>query len=355
MWVWIGLAIVVAIVVVYWLIPWIKSPSKKAPLELSSAPVVADTASAQTMLLGGNTGTLRAFVYPLAYERTGQLTLCSTSTPSAPGEPECSTGRFNMCPCEGGSCDKCKHKGYANILNVSNIVRLEVLTVPDAARQKMAGCQLVVRTMRNPLPPHALQGRCPRGYYEFNKDKGGFCCPVEPTMDGTKCPSPILDTKQVCALDSSRTEGLPVCPAQLPEQGTILQEETLVLPDIPFQKWTMITIAREGRRFDIYYNDALVLSKRTQYMLASTATFGPIIAGDPNLSGKVTDVDVVKTKKNMQDVQADYAKLADTNGAPYLKGKDFFDYVPTCEGGSCLKGPTVRVESPLLDWDTNYA
>ena len=39
--------------------------------------------------------------------------------------------------------------------------------------------------------------------------------------------------------------------------------ETFVLPPLPFQKWTMITINREGRRFDIYYNSTLYNTIRT--------------------------------------------------------------------------------------------
>lgn len=356
MWRWIVLVIIAIALYIWWFKPLGKSSTKEIPLELSKSPEVGTTAASQTVLLKSNTGTLQAFVYPLAYERTGQLTMCSSSTPAAPGEPDCATGRFSMCVCEGGSCDKCKHTGYVNVLNISNIVRVELLTAPDASRQNMAGSQLVVRTMRNPMPPSAKQGRCPKGYYQFTKDGGEFCCPVEPTYNGTRCPVPAMDTKQVCALDSTKTDGKPMCPQQMPEQGTIIQEETLVLPNLPFQKWTMITIARDGRRFDVYYNAQLVLSKRTQYMLASTTAFGPVIAGDPNLSGKVSTVKVFPDKKSSAEISQMYAAQSDTNGAPYVYNSvDLTNYIPSCEGGKCLKGPVVRPASPLMDWETEYA
>lgn len=358
MWVWLGL-LIVALIVFYivWFYPVSPTNTKSQTQRLETSPEIGNTSAAQTVLLNSNTGTLQAFVFPVGFQRTGQLSMCSSSTPSAPGEPDCSTGRFNMCVCEGGSCDKCKHAGYVNIVNISNVVRVEMLTVPDASRQNMAGCQLVVRTMRNPLPPNPKQGQCPTGYYEFTQEGSKACCPVE-IREGAlnKCPNPAVGNKQLCSLDVNNATGLPLCPAQLPESGTIIQEETMVLPNIPLQKWTMITIAREGRRFDVYYNASLVLSKRTQYMIASTAAFGPIIAGDPNLQGQVASVDVFPEKKTGAEVQASYTTLANTNGEPYVKESvDLSKYMPSCKGGSCLGGPSIRPASPLMDWDTEYA
>lgn len=357
MWLLLGLLVIAVGLYIFLYVPVGDTKTNKQEQELSQSPEIADTGASQQILLESNTGTLQAFVYPLGYQRTGQLTMCSSSSPAAPGEPECSTGRFSMCACEGGNCDACKHKGYVNVLNISNVVRLELLTVPDASRQKMAGCQLVVRTMRNPLPPDSKQGACPSGYSEFTEGGSKFCCAVDLTPNAQKiCGAPSSGTKVTCAQDANNTQGLPLCPAQLGQVGTVIQEETLVLPNIPLQKWTMITIAREGRRFDVYYNASLVLSKRTQYMIASTATFGPIIAGDPNLTGKVAAVEVSPTKKTSSEIQQNYLRLADTNGKPFTQESlDFSKYIPSCEGGSCLGGPTVRPASPLMDWDTEYA
>lgn len=356
MWLWLGLLVIVVLLYIFLYVPVSEKNTIQKEQDLSKSPQIGDTGASQLILLNSNTGTLQAFVYPLAYQRTGQLTMCSSSTPAAPGEPECSTGRFTMCACEGGNCDRCKHKGYVNILNISNVVRIEMLTVPDASRQKMAGCQLVIRTMRNPLPPSEKQGACPNGYFEFGPNKTGFCCPVEPGSNRTKCSVPVLDTKQMCAMTQTNPLNLPQCPTQLADVGTVIQEETLVLPNIPLQKWTMITIAREGRRFDVYYNASLVLSKRTQYMIATTSTAGPIIAGDPNLTGTVTAVEVFPTKKSSNEIQQSYLRLADTNGKPFVKEDlDFSKMIPSCEGGSCLGGPSIRPASPLMDWDTEYA
>jgi hypothetical protein len=90
---------------------------------------------------------------------------------------------------------------------VFGIVQLEISTLPDASRQSQPSMQLLVRT--------------------------------ETPLSGTS----------------------------LAIQSHI---ETLPLPPILYQTWTMITIAREGRRFDIYYNETLVLSTLTLNSVSQT-------------------------------------------------------------------------------------
>lgn len=324
----------------------------RGPFNLKQQPKVAESSSSQLMLADTNTGTLRFFIYPLAFQRTGKLVSCNTDTIPNPGEPECSSGRYTMCMCNGNDCSKCRHDGYVNIINISNIIRLELLTAPDASRQNAASVQLVVRTYNGPLQKVPGQGRCPNGMYEYGTDKGGFCCPVKPSNDGQNCPQ-----GRVCAIDPTQTQGNPVCQSDSSASGKKIMEETLVLPHLPIQKWTMVTIAREGRRFDIYYNDSLALSKRTQNMVDVQSAFGPVIAGDPLLEGKVATVKVYSNKLSATDVSREYSTLADTNGQPYLESNqvNLMDYMPICKGGSCLQGPKVRPSSPLMDWETDYA
>ena len=275
--------------------PWssYKKKDVKGPYKLQTVTEVGDVKDTQKMLIEGNTGSLQAFVYPLSFQRTGQVSMCSDGTSPQPGEPDCNSGRFGICACEGTDCTKCKHVGYVNILNISDVVRLEMLTSPDASRQNAAVVQLVLRTLRR--KPNST------------------------------------DTQAV--------------------------EETLVLPMIPIQKWTMITIARDGRRYDVYYNNKIVTSKRTEFVLDVNSAIGSIQAGDANLYGTITNVEVFSARLTEAQVAANYSRLSDTNGQPYSSKTDvkFIDFLPFCEGGNCLKGPSVRPSSPLLDWDTQYA
>lgn len=295
MWFWIGFATAIILMTVALFGPWssLKKKDVKGPYVLQKVQDIGDVKDTQTMLSVSNSGTLQAFVYPLAFQRTGKVSMCSDGTTPQPGEPDCNSGRFGICACEGTDCSKCKHVGYVNIINISNVLRLEMLTSPDASRQNAALVQLVVRTLRKKATSN--------------------------------------DTQVV--------------------------EETLVLPMIPIQRWTMITIARDGRRYDVYYNNKLVMSKRTEHVLDINSAVGPIQSGDSNLYGSITNVEVFPGRLSQADVSSNYARLANTTGEPYSSQTDvsFSDLVPICKDGSCLKGISVRPASPLLDWDTQYA
>ena len=294
MWIWIVLGLAIVTMLLFLFSPWEKKDTSViGPFPLEQVKQVGNTGASQKIIVASNSGSLQAFVYPLAYQRTGQVSLCSDGTTPQPGEPNCDSGRFGICACAGTDCTPCKHVGYVNLLNISNVVRLEMLTSPDASRQNAAQVQLVIRTLRRKR-------------------------------------------------SDSTTETV---------------EETLVLPEIPLQRWTMITIARDGRRYDIYYNQKLVTSKRTEHVVDTSSAFGPILAGDRNLTGSVAYVEVFDTRLSQSQVRANYQRLADTTGRPYLEnqGPKLTDVFSICEGGACLKGPSVRPSSPLLDWDTQYA
>lgn len=295
MWFWIGLVVLIIVIALFMFEPWKTKEDKTVvgPFDLQTSKQVGDVAASQTIIAASNSGSLQAFVYPLAFQRTGRLSMCSDGTSPQPGEPDCNSGRFGICACQGTDCSKCKHIGYVNILNISNVIRLEMLTAPDASRQNAALVQLVVRTLR-----------------------------TKPNANDTE-----------------------------------VTEETIVCPEIPLQKWTMITIARDGRRFDIYYNNKLVSSKRTEQMIDTNSAVGPILAGDPQLYGSVAYVEVFDKRLSEAEVAANYSRLADTTGQPFIsKSKfDINDFLSVCKNGDCLKGPSVRPTSPLLDWDTLYA
>jgi hypothetical protein len=303
---WGTFALLMAFIVFYFMFKRLtekKVDESKGPFMLQKRPEVADSTVTRQLLNAANTGTLQAFVYPLQAQKTGTMVLCNPTGSANPGEPECSTGQYNLCKCVGNDCSKCVHSGYVNVVNISNVIRVELLASPDAGRPNAASAQLVIRTV-------------------------GMAAPT--TQGGT-------------AIENT------------PRVQTVF-EETIPLPEIPFQKWTFVTIAREGRRFDIYYNGKIVMSKRTQNVVDIRAGFGPITAGDPNLTGKIAFVQTFPQKLSQADVLANYKAKADTTGQPFISDPtNLFDYLPNCKGGGCITGPKMRPTSPLLDWQTQYA
>lgn len=158
--------------------------------------------------------------------------------------------------------------------------------------------------------------------------------------------------------------------------------ETLVLPPIPFQRWTMLTISREGRRFDVYYNNSLVLSKHTTNVPLITPDISVrpdgVLSGSPYLNGEIALVDLENRKYTATDVATSYGRKADTRGTPYVVAQDSIGYRDTsgilpsyapsfpgafslslpsvnlCPSGNCLNLPTIRPKSPLYDFHTMY-
>jgi hypothetical protein len=272
----------------------------------------------------GPEGTFSAYVFLGTANRTGSHAPCGTN----PSQP-CANGVYAPCQCDAatGDCSVCAHVGYASVFNVAGLVGLETLTAPDASRQGSAMAQLVVKTEGPPVTTStAAQG------------------PLQPATAGTQ--------KYI---------------------------ETMVLPAIPLQKWTMITIAREGRRFDVYYNDRLVLSQKTMYMpvnSSSNSSFSGLVSGSAGLGGQIGLLNVFSTRYSTGDVSALFSGTSDTRGRPYLTTaqQDLYGLLPTaspagfstslstylpsinlCPPGGCFNSPVIRPASPLYDWTTPYA
>jgi hypothetical protein len=246
-----------------------------------------------------------------------------------PNQASCTDGTFAPCPCDAatGNCASCVHIGYNSVFNISGIVGLEVLNAPDASRQGKAMSQLILKTEGPPL-------------------SGG--------------------------------------------SNSQKYIETLTLPPIPLQKWTMVTVARDGRRFDVYYNDVMVISHKTMYMPISNSSntnVGGITSGSSGLVGQLALANVYNYRLASQDVAAKYTEFADTRGRPFISARSsasannntvpiidltglnpvtipsltLSSFIPSlnslnlCPPGGCLTPPTVRPASPLYDWTTSYA
>jgi hypothetical protein len=326
MWAYILLFVTFAVVLVFYF-----SPSYQKKITVTAmGPFGLDqentVASIQDAapLLGPSESTFQAFIYLNPMMRTGNLASCGTE----PNQPSCADGTFAPCPCDPrtGDCTPCSHAGYLPVFNLCGVAVLEILPVPDASRQGKAMAQLLVRT----------------------------------------------ETTSV-------TTGVTASQKYV---------ETLPLPPIEVQKWTMVTVAREARRFDVYYNDKLVLSQKTMNMpISSTvnSNLRGVVSGSSGLVGQLANATVFNYRLAIQDVIGKYQELADTRGRPYIYGSapqtlasgqitlssalglmpDFSKPLlpewwyssswSLCPASGCFTAPVLRPSNPLYDWTSNYA
>lgn len=210
--------------------------------------------------------------------------------------PSCDTGRFDTCSCTDTSCSNCQRSGYYPLLKIGSTVSLEILPAPDAGRQGQVMAQLAITTQTI-------------------------------TMPGSS-------------------------------NATASYVEILNLPPIPSQKWVMITIVKEGRRFSIYYDNALVLSQKTSYYIAPSTINNGIICGNPIFNGSGSTFNLTQTAMSGMEIAAAHTRLSDTRGVPYISSiKNNLDLtLPSlCPAGGCIQTPTIRPAQPYLEWNTSYA
>ena len=269
------------------------------PFDLNAASDTISFTDAQSFYTDGE-GSVSVFLNIKAMNRTGSYSPCGGGSGQICDE----TGAFPPCLCDASTsdCSKCDHSGYTPVLNISGLVGLEILTAPDASRQGMAMSQLTVKT----------EG-------------------IAITSTSTATP-PTQSQKYI---------------------------ETLRLPPIPLQKWMMITIAREGRRFDVYYNDRIVLSQKTMYMPVSdksNSNLKGITSGSTLLMGEAAIANIYNYRINSYDVSAKYKEYADTRGTPRIS-QDFTTSISfnLCPSGGCFDTPVIKPASPLYEWTSPYS
>jgi hypothetical protein len=92
------------------------------------------------------------------------------------------------------------------------------------------------------------------------------------------------------------------------------EEAPIDLPPFPQQTWVFLAILRDGRRFDVLYNDKIVASHRLDQYPVSVAN--PLKTGAVGLLGEAVHVLVNDRRLSPKEVAGLRASLADTNGAP---------------------------------------
>lgn len=273
----------------------------------------------------------QGFFYLESLQKTGIATPCTTSA-SDSTRPNCNTGRYSVCECTGANCSGCVHAGFISLINMNDTIILEALGAPDASRQGRASVQLTIKTQSSG---------------DILDNSGSSLNPVKYAKD---------------------TAG-----NNTSDSYSYIYIETFVLPPLPFQKWTMITINREGRRFDIYYNSSLVLSKYATANVYPVTANKDISVGNPSLNGVSGFFTMYDTIQNAKQIEGQYSSLTTTKGSPLFKEnppdiaftKLSLDRlstgagVPTmpslCSSGDCINSPKLAPAKPYYKWDTNYA
>jgi len=139
--------------------------------------------------------------------------------------------------------------------------------------------------------------------------------------------------------------------------GNIISEY-IELPSIPKQKWLFIAILRDGRRFDVIYDNRIVASK----ILANypTVISSPLSVGHSSLGGNTIHIIINNTRLSLNDVERERLSHIDTNNNVLednalsfnMPGINLF---AECPPGLPCKPVTKPPSNNLLQWKTPYA
>lgn len=190
----------------------------------------------------------------------------------------------------------------------------------------------------------------------------------------------VLFLEVLVAPDASRQQKAAVQLVVKTQNVANTYTESIVLPALETQKWTCITLSREGRRFDIFYNNVLILSKSTQYPVYPMGPLSTTTSGSLGLEGQLILANVYNYRLSSKDVAEKYAQNADTRGRPFFNDSSnpmslssvgglipeytstifsgISSYIPTiniCPPQGCLTSPPIQPANPLYEWSTPYA
>jgi len=133
--------------------------------------------------------------------------------------------------------------------------------------------------------------------------------------------------------------------------------ETVILPTVPTQKWTQITIGFEGRSVDLYIDGALIQSTTLQNVPPSAASSITLIPG--GLMGKVAWVQLWPRRLTVSETANNYTDTSDSQGRPYLGANMFQSLLDVklpnlfCPSGNCFGATPVANQSQV--WEFPYA
>jgi hypothetical protein len=143
--------------------------------------------------------------------------------------------------------------------------------------------------------------------------------------------------------------------------------EVVPLPSLPAQKWIFIAILRDGRRFDVLYNDSIVASHRlTSY--PGTSVQNKIQVGadpssptaPPRFLGNAVHLFALNYRMSPADLAVLRAKYVDTTGGPptplpFPFPIDLLSLQTLCIPGLPCKPVNQPPPNHLQAWSSPYA
>ncbi len=139
------------------------------------------------------------------------------------------------------------------------------------------------------------------------------------------------------------------------------KEEIFEVPSIPVQKWVYISILRDGRRFDVMYNNQIVASHRLQYY--PRVMFSPVVIGSPMIVGSAIHIKMYNRRLNPTEVAEELNSLTDTNGTPNalrsielpIPSFNISALKTACPPGSDCGTAYTAPKDRMKAWSTPYA
>jgi hypothetical protein len=134
--------------------------------------------------------------------------------------------------------------------------------------------------------------------------------------------------------------------------------EIIELPPFPQQKWVFVGILRDGRRFDVLYNNQIVSSHRLNnypQVIPSSLTIG-----SKGLIGSVIHVLTNNVRMSPYDIERLRSTYIDTNGV-VLEDNTLDISLPSinifakCPPGLPCDPVTQPPPNNLIQWSTPYA
>jgi len=140
--------------------------------------------------------------------------------------------------------------------------------------------------------------------------------------------------------------------------GGEMTTEIIELPPIPKQKWVFIAILREGRRFDVIYDNRIVASKRLRNYPVVISS--PLTIGNTKVTGKVIHVIVAGSRLSPNDIERQRKIYVDTNNDilednPILTSFPTLKLAAVCPSGLPCDNVTRPPKNAMLEWSTPYA
>ncbi len=135
-------------------------------------------------------------------------------------------------------------------------------------------------------------------------------------------------------------------------------DELVQLPDLVKQKWVFIAILRDGRRFDVIYDNKIVASHRlNNYPIT---VLGALSIGNKGLKGSIVHVMVNNTRLPPTVIEGTRITFIDTNNM-VLEANDIdisfplFQLFARCPPGFPCDTSITTPSSAIYKWKSPYA